>query len=126
MKKIKTLKTTLITILSSILVVAVFLISTHAKDLFGYHHSALRREQDMLTHRDVVAKSTGELHSHVDKTMVKDPGISKSMSKVFGDTSGLLARREREEQTEDQPISVKLIEMMFMARLTLAYALANK
>lgn len=126
MKKIKTIKTTLITILSSILVVAVFLISTHAKDLFGYHHPVLRQEQDMLTHRDVVAKSTGELHSHVDKTMVKDPGISKSMSKVFGDSSSFLARREQEETNEDQPISVKLIEMMFMARLTLAYALANK
>ncbi len=121
MKKIKTIKTTLTTCLSSLLVLAVMLLSTHAKDMLGYHHPLLKAEQNVLTHKEVVAKSTGELHSHVDKAMVKDPGLSKS----FGDSAALI-RRERDEIHDDQPISVRLIEMMFMARLTLAYAFANR
>ena len=53
--------------------------------------------------------------------MVKDPGMNKS----FDDNSALAARREREEIEEERPVSIKMIEMMFMARLTLAYALAR-
>jgi hypothetical protein len=116
--------------LSSFLVLAVFLTSTHAKDIAS--GSSLRSKvsftDDASTKKvddSTVAKSIGDLHSHVDKTMVKDPGMNKSMNKSFGDSSALLARREREEVEEEQSLGVKVIEMMFMARLTLAYALAG-
>lgn len=112
--------------LSAFLVLAVFLTSTHAKDIAAGpglktktslgDDAAVRKVDDTA-----VSKSIGDLHSHVDKTMVKDPGMNKS----FGDNSALAARREREEIEEEQPLSLKMIEMMFMARLTLAYALAR-
>ena len=112
--------------LSTFLVLAVFLTSTHAKDIAAGpslktktslgDDAAVRKVDDTA-----VSKSIGDLHSHVDKTMVKDPGMNKS----FGDNSALAARREREEIEEERPVSLKMIEMMFMARLTLAYALAR-
>lgn len=108
--------------LSAVLVLAVFLTATHAKDVAGLPQKTKVATTDGQVARTaddtMVAKSIGDLHSHVDKTMVKDPGMSKS----FGDNSALAARREREEIEEERPLSLKMIEMMFMARLTLAYA----
>jgi len=112
--------------LSAFLVLAVFLTSTHVKDLTPGNtpRSKVALTDDATAKKvddSTVSKSIGDLHSHVDKTMVKDPGMNKS----FGDNSALAARREREEIEEEQPLSLKMIEMMFMARLTLAYALAR-
>ncbi len=126
---IKKLRHICSTSLSAFLVLAVFLTSAHAKDLASSPmiKSKVSFLDDQTTKRadDPVTKSIGDLHSHVDKTMVKDPGLQKSMAKSFADTNSLAARREREEGEDDQSLSVKLIEMMFMARLTLAYALAH-
>lgn len=109
--------------LSMMLVLAVFLTAAHAKDVAALPQKAKAMATDGQAVRaadeTMASKSLGDLHSHVDKTMVKDPGMNKS----FGDNSALTARREREEIEEERPLSLKVIEMMFMARLTLAYAL---
>lgn len=109
------------TLISSLMIVAVFLTAAHAKDVAALQPRPDATSVDaptIRTHADITAKSLGELHSHVDKTIVKDPGMSKSLS----DASSLAARREREEIEEDQPLSVKMIEMMLLVKLAYAYA----
>lgn len=108
--------------LSSVLVLAVFLTATHAKDIMIAPSSASATPDAPAarTHDDSLAKSFSDLHSHVDKTMVKDPGMNKS----FGDNATLTARREREEVDDDQPLSVKMIEMILLVKLAYAYAVS--
>ncbi len=127
--KITTTLATLSTALSLLLVVAVFLTAAHAKDVVAAAPAATRSTDDQQSatrtvHDDLVVKSIRELHSHVDKTMVKDPGMGKSMSKMFGDNASLVGRREHDDTHEEQPLSVKLIEMMLMIRLTYAHITA--
>ncbi len=106
--------------LSSLLVVAVFLTATHAKDVLMSSALGILSSDTpaVRTHDDISAKALSDLHSHVDKTMVKDPGMNKS----FGDNAALAARRERDETEEEQPLSLKMIEMMLMVKLAYAYA----
>lgn len=110
--------------LSLTLASAVFLSASHAKDIIGPPKQTVAILSDASQPakdpaKEVTAKSISELHSHVDKTMVKDPGLSKT----FGDSASLAARREQREDHEDnRSLGHRLVEMMIMAHLALASA----
>lgn len=72
--------------LASFIAFSVLLLSVHAKDLVQYRElmNAARIE-----YRDIAEKSTGELHDHIDKQVLK------TFSKTFGD--GITISRERED-----------------------------
>lgn len=118
--KKSSLFSSLSTLFASLLACAVVLLSIHAKDLIISAPAAASPAGQQPRTETPVEKSLGELHHHVDKTMVKDPGMNKS----FGDSSALAARREREEIEEDRPLSLKMIELMLMVKLAYAYAVS--
>ena len=118
---IKKITHTFMTTLSVFLAVAVVLIATHAKDIVS---AAPSTPADSATNTSArlaerpIDQSIGDLHSHVDKTMVKN--MAKAVS---GDSAVMqTARREQGEINEEQPLSVRLIEMMLMVKLAYAYA----
>ena len=110
--------------LSVIMVFAVMLVATHAKDIvaqptirpikFPLSNTQLAsRSQD-----DPMQKSVGDLHNHTDKTMLKN--FAKSM----GDASSLAARRDdHDEPSGDRSLSRRLFEVYMM--LQFAYASAT-
>ncbi len=117
--KIKKITTTLF---ASLLVVSVFLTATHAKDIVNTQPLKTKARaidtQAARTTDDPVQKSMGDLHSHSDKTMLKN--FAKSM----GDTPTLAAKRsEKDEQlVDEQPLSVRMLEAYFMMQLAFAYS----
>ncbi len=111
-------------ILSGLLTIAVLMTSLHAKDLAAAQAPQVLGSNDSdqaLLFRQIerpIDKSLGDLHHHVDNTMVKN--MTKSFS---GDTAIMNnGRRERGEVNEEQSISVRVIEMMLMIKLAYAYA----
>ncbi len=117
--KIKKLITTFF---ASLLVVSVFLTATHAKDIVNTQPLKTKARaidtQAARTVDDPVQKSMGDLHSHSDKTMLKN--FAKSM----GDTPSLATKRsEKDEQlVDEQPLSVRMLEAYFMMQLAFAYS----
>ncbi len=117
--KIKKITTTLF---ASLLVLSVFLTATHAKDIVNTQPLKTKARaidtQAARTTDDPVQKSMGDLHSHSDKTMLKN--FAKSM----GDTPTLAAKRsEKDEQlVDEQPLSVRMLEAYFMMQLAFAYS----
>ncbi len=123
--KTKKIFKTLSVSLSVFLAVAVFLTATHAKDIVSPVSSSPAADANTAntTVRQIekpIDKSIGDLHSHVDKTMVKS--MAKAVS--GGDNAVMQnARREQGEINEEQPLSVRMIEMMLMIKLAYAYAI---
>lgn len=113
-------------IFSTLMVVAVFLTATHAKDIVNPQpirqkarsvETQTQQPQATRTSDDPVQKSMGDLHNHTDKTMLKN--FAKSM----GDAPSLAAKRnEKDEQDDDRSLSMRLFEAYFMMQLAFAYA----
>lgn len=108
---------------AAVIVVAVFLSATHAKDILGNTtpSKAKARAIDAQVTRtvqdDPVQKSMGDLHNHTDKTMLKH------FVKQVGDTPALAARRnEKDDIDVEQSFSMRLFEAFFMMQLAFAYA----
>lgn len=121
--KIKKYKKIFTQTLTFILVAVVFLSAAHARDIASQSHKKLKVVDAQTVHYETpMSKSLGELHSHVNKAMVKDPGLSKTKL-----ASGLsvLSRREEKDFENNQSLSIRLIELMLMARLAYAYSFAN-
>ncbi len=105
------------------MVLAVFLTATHAKDLVAAQPirskaRAIDNPQAARTTDDPVQKSVGDLHNHSDKTMLKN------FAKSVGDTPTLATKRSEKDDviTDDQPLSVRLLEAYFMMQLAFAYS----
>ena len=119
--KTKIKKLTTITF-SLFMVLAVFLTATHAKDIVGAQPVKAKARtvetQATRTVDDPIQKSVSDLHNHSDKTMLKN--FAKSMS----DTPTLAAKRTEKDDpiTDDQPLSVRLLEAYFMMQLAFAYS----
>lgn len=119
--KTKIKKLTTIT-LSLFMVLAVFLTSTHAKDIVSAQPvKAKARAVDTQATRtidDPVQKSMSDLHSHSDKTMLKN--FAKSM----GDTPSLASKRNEKDEpsVNEQPLSLRILEAFFMVQLAVAYS----
>jgi hypothetical protein len=120
--KTKIKKLTTISI-SLFMVLAVFLTATHAKDLVAAQPirskaRAIDNPQAARTTDDPVQKSVGDLHNHSDKTMLKN------FAKSVGDTPTLATKRSEKDDviTDDQPLSVRLLEAYFMMQLAFAYS----
>lgn len=108
---------------SAVIVVAVFLTATHAKDIVGntahskHKARAIDTQVARATQDDPVQKSMGDLHSHTDKTMLKH------FVKQVGDTATLATKRtEKDDMSDEQPFSMRLFEAFFMMQLAFAYA----
>lgn len=118
------IKTITSTTLALLLIPAVLMSATHAKDIASYGQpkgkvlgveAKIQRAVD-----DPMAKALGDLHNHTDKTMIKH-----NMVKTTGDVAPYASRREADELQKDHPISVKLIELLLSMRLTMAWALSR-
>lgn len=111
-------------LLSALLVLAVVLTATHAKEVAGQPLPAVKSNgNDMQAavraNDDPVQKSMSDLHNHTDKTMLKN--FAKSM----GDASSLAARREeRDDPADVRSLSHRLFETYLM--LQFAYATATR
>lgn len=112
-------------LLAAILVVAVFLSATHAKDIVNNQPTRAKsksaRVVETIPTRTVldepIQKSINDLHNHTDKTMLKN------FVKAVGDAPSLAAKRqEREDHLdgEEQPVSLRLFQAYFMMQI--AYA----
>lgn len=111
-------------IFASLIVVAVILSATHAKDIANTQpvrdkSNAPRVTENLPTRvafDEPIQKSIGDLHNHADKTMLKT--FAKSMS----DAPSLAAKRQERDDhtTDDQPFALRLFEAYFMVQL--AYA----
>jgi hypothetical protein len=119
--KTKIKKITTITF-SFLMVLAVFLTATHAKDIISAQPVKTKARavetQATRTVDDPIQKSVSDLHNHSDKTMLKN--FAKSM----GDTPTLASKRTEKDDpiTDDQPLSVRLLEAYFMMQLAYAYS----
>jgi len=96
---------------ASFIAFSVLLLSVHAKDLVQYREfiSAARVE-----YRVIAEKSTGELHDHIDKQVLK------TFSKTFGD--GITISRGREDDftpalEKDPGILARLEEKFLLWRV---------
>lgn len=109
--------------LSALLVVAVFLTSTHAKDLVSRSplgsKASFLDDQSFKKVDDPMSKSLNDLHNHSDKTMLNH------FAKSFGDASSLAANRREEKGSDDEgetPFSLRLFQAFFMVQVAYAYA----
>lgn len=108
---------------SSVIVLAVFLTATHAKDIMAAQPTKQKaaravETQAARTTDDPVQKSMGDLHNHTDKTMLKN------FAKQMGDSPSLAAKRNEKDdhENEEQSLSMRLFEAFFMMQLAFAYA----
>src|SRR5690606_18905332 len=105
MNKTKIIKTLLVTMISVLMVPAGMLSSVHAKDLATYRSGKTKSPQasinDLMPKKSAdapMAKSLGELHNHIDKTMVKN------FSKSSVDQATMQARRKADALMESKPL----------------------
>lgn len=126
MTKTKIIKTILTIVISSIMVPAVLLSSVHANDLATYRLGKTKSPQAPVsalaqrkTAEDPMSKSLGELHNHIDKTMVKN------LTKSSADQATMQARRKSDALLEARPINEMWFELTMLVRFTLACALAR-
>lgn len=110
-------------IFSSVIVLAVFLTATHAKDIVSASGQPLKQKARTLETQsarvdDPVQKSMSDLHNHTDKTMLKN------FAKQIADSPTLAAKRNEKDElsADEQPLSTRLLEAMFMMQLAFAYA----
>lgn len=120
----KTIKIIFFSILAYILATAVILSSLHARDLIANSNIAVNIDagHSVKVHTDdVSAKSIADLHNHVDKTALK------SFVKSASDQTILIRQRQTQDSLADvgRPLSVIVMEMIFMFRLTYALALSR-
>lgn len=120
-----TVKIILATSLAYILAMAVVMSSLHIKDIVANNNEAAIQAAQQRTARahmeDVSAKAMSELHNHVEKTMVK------SLVKAMSDPAVVGRQRQTIEDAmeSDRGLSVVLMEMLLMFRLSYAFALAR-
>lgn len=111
------IKITLATLLAYLLAFAVVLSCLHAKDLVAYRANALQFAATAETRAgDVIAKVLSELHTHVDKTMLKN--IAKSV----GDQTVLAYDRQLQQLRQRYPrtTSTVLMEALLLFRIAAA------
>ena len=126
MNKTKITKTLLTSLISLLMVPAVMLSSVHAKDLATYRAGKVKSPNaainDLMPKKsadDPMAKSLGELHNHIDKTMVKNLGKSSV------DQATMQARRKSYALSESRPLSEMWFEFVVLMRFSIACALAR-
>ncbi len=113
-------------LMSALLVVAVVLSATHAKDIVN--PQPLRNKSQRVAETSMprptaidepIQKSLGDLHNHTDKTMLKH-FVKASPS----DAPSLAAKRQEREDhlsAEEQPVSLRLFQAYFMMQIAYAY-----
>ena len=122
------LKTIFTSVIALMLIPAVMVSATHAKDIASYgldKAKVLGATFDNVVHKkvavdDPMTKSLGDLHNHTDKTMLKH-----TMVKTTGDAATQAARREVDDIAKEHPLSIALLEMLLSLRLTFAWAIAR-
>lgn len=119
------MKTLLACLLSLTLVPAVLLSATHAKDIVAppdakkvLGASSITKLKLQTARDDPMAKSIGDLHNHIDKTMLKH--VAKSTASVHKQ----VVRRNGEDIVEAHPISTRLLEFGLKLQLLFAYGLS--
>jgi len=119
------MKTILACLLSLTLVPAVLLSATHAKDLVAQPEtkkvlgaSSITKLKLHTARDDPMAKSIGDLHNHIDKTMLKH--VAKSSASVHKQ----VVRRNGEDIADAHPVSTRVLEFGLKMRLLYAYSLS--
>lgn len=111
------IKITLATLLAYLLAFAVVLSCLHAKDLAAYRAATAHVPIVGDSHAtDLVAKAIGELHTHVDKTALKN------IAKSFGDQTVLAYDRQLQQLRQRYPrtASTVLMEALLLFRIAAA------
>lgn len=120
----KIIKIIFLSVLAYTLATAVVLASVHARDIVANSNKIVHFDavSTAKVHTDdVAAKAIGDLHNHVDKTFVK------SMVKSVSEQATLIRQRQSLEDLDsiDRPLSVLVMEMLLMFRLSYASILAR-
>jgi len=120
------MKTLLTCLLSLTLVPAVLLSATHAKDIVAQSEtkkvlgaSSITKLKLNSVRDDPMSKSLGDLHNHIDKTMLKH------VAKSTADVHARAVRKDGEEIADAHPISTRLLEIVLKLRLFYAYSLSS-
>ena len=120
----KTTKIILLSFLAYTVAFSVVLFSVHARDLAASNNGTVSVDTThpvKLRIDDTSAKSVADLHSHVEKTVIK------TFEKSTSDQTILIRQRQTSNSVSDtsRPLAVIMMEMLFMFRLTYAFALAH-
>lgn len=113
--KTKTLKLSFITFLAPFMCFSILLSTIHAKDTISMIGSP-KAESKLLT-KDIAAKALSELHSHTDKTSMKNIHVNAS-------TTAVRVRRLNVLDTyEDIPTTITTVFHDFLLRFRVVTSL---
>lgn len=110
----ETIKNIILTTLTYLLAVAVVLSCLHVKDLAAYKVSAAQLGTASVT--DVVAKALSDLHTHVDKTALKN------IVKSIGDQTAMAYDRQLQilRDRNGRSVATVFMEALLLFRIAVA------